>query len=130
MDWLCFVNVGLIALMFTLFGSRFVVSPGLGIGFELPQTTGANTDARPTTHVISVVSAGQILAGDGPRDFKGLEDWLRAQAATVKTPSLLIRCRADVPTSVLTRVVGLATAANFQVTIAAEDETAAAAREP
>lgn len=120
-DWLFFANIGLIALFFVLFGSRFVLAPGLGVDFELPQAPGANQNARVTTHVITVVNAGQILTGDGLRAIDQLPEWLSAQAKTEKHPSLLVRASANVPTSISTRIAGMAQAAGFSVQLAAEE---------
>ena len=35
-EFIFYVNAGLIVLLFVLFGSRFVLSPGLGLDFVLP----------------------------------------------------------------------------------------------
>jgi biopolymer transport protein ExbD len=121
MDWLYIVNGGLIAVFFGFFGSRFVVSPGSAVQFELPRAPGVLVDAQPTTHVITVVNAGQIIAGDGPREISQLQGWLDAQARTVREPSLLVRASAQVPTAVLIQIIGMAKAANFKVIVAAEE---------
>lgn len=120
-DWLFIANGGLIVLFFSLFGSRFVLSPGLGVDFELPQVPGANADARLTTHVITVVNAGQIFVGDGVRGIDQLQDWLNAQAKTEKRPALLVRASNGVPTSITARILGMAHTAGFAVTLAAEE---------
>ncbi|PTX92398.1 hypothetical protein [Opitutus sp. ER46] len=125
-DVLFYVNVALLAFYFVLFGSRFVVSPGLGVGFALPEVPGANADPRPTTHVISVVNAGQIFVGDGLRSMEQLQEWLTTQATTERRqtgrmPVLLVRSSAEVPAAILARIVGMAHGAGFQVTLAAED---------
>lgn len=127
MDWLYFANAGLIALFFYLFGSRFVLSPGLGVDFELPHVAGANANAQQTTHVITVVNAGQILA-DGVRNLDELQPWLNAQAKTVSDPSLLIRSSARVPTGLLTEIAGMATEAQFKHVIVAAEEQGTAAK--
>lgn len=119
MDWLFYVNAGLLVLFFTLFGSKFVISPGLGVGFALPEVAGTKVDAKPTTHVISVVSAGQIIVGDGLRRMDQLQDWLNAQAKTEKSPSLLIQAGSMVPTAITAKIMGMANAAGFSVTLAA-----------
>lgn len=126
LDWLFYVSGGLIVLFFYLFGSQFILSPGLGVSFELPQVQGANAGAQTTTHVITVVSAGQILAGDGMRTADQLQDWLNAQAKTVKKPSLLIRASKNVPAGILARIFGMAHAAGFNVVFAAEEQSSAA----
>ncbi len=120
-DWLFLVNGGLIVLFFFVFGSRYVLSPGLGVDFELPSVVGANQNARLTTHMINVVNAGQIFAGDGLRPLDQLQEWLNAQAKTDKHPSLLVRASAGVPTTVTAQILGMARAAGFEVTLAAEE---------
>ena len=109
-------------LYFFLFGSRFVVSPGLGVEFELPRVPGASSEARMTTHVITVRSAGQILVGDGYRTMEQLQEWLSVQAQSEKHPALLVKASASVPAAILARILGLAHAAGFTVTVAAEDD--------
>ena len=37
LDALFYVNVGVLALFFTMLGSRFVLAPGLGVDFQLPK---------------------------------------------------------------------------------------------
>ena len=120
-DWVFLVNGGLIVFFFTFFGSRFVLSPGLGVDFELPQVPAGATDLRATTHVITIVNAGQIFVGDGLRNLEQLGDWLRTQARTEQKPALLVRASAGVPASILARVLGMAHEAGFSVTVAAED---------
>lgn len=122
-DWLFFVNGGLIVLFFALFGSRFVLAPGLGVDFQLPRVGNAHAEARATTHFISVVSAGQIFAGDGLRSMDQLGLWLKEQAKTVKEPSLLVRASAGVRAAVLTDITSVAKAAGFSVVLAAEEST-------
>jgi biopolymer transport protein ExbD len=125
-DWLFFVNAGLIVLFFALFGSRYVLAPGLGVDFQLPRVGNPHADARTTTHFISVVSAGQIFAGDGLRTMDQLGQWLKEQAKTVKAPSLLVRASAGVRAAVLTDITSAARAAGFTVVLAAEESAARA----
>jgi hypothetical protein len=40
-DFVFLVNGGLIALFFTLFGSPYVLAPGLGVDFVMPEMSGA-----------------------------------------------------------------------------------------
>jgi biopolymer transport protein ExbD len=124
-DAFFFVNVGLIAGCFALLGSRFVLSPGLGVDFELPTVPAGAADARVTTHVITVVSAGQVFVPDGFKTVDELDDWLKQQARTDAHPSLLIRASAAVPASMLSRIVGMAHKAGFAVTLAAEEAPSA-----
>jgi biopolymer transport protein ExbD len=114
-DWLFLVNVGLLALFFAIFGSRFVLAPGLGIDFRLPQIAGASASARPTTHVISIINSGQIFTHDGLRKMSELGAWLQAQAAGTSAPLLLVRADAQVAVAVLADVASAARLAGFDV---------------
>jgi len=120
-DWLFGVNIVAIALCFAVFGSRFVLSPGIGIDFELPSAPAGAIDLRPTTHVITIVNAGQVFARDGLRNVDELQDWLKQQAKSERQPALLVRASEGVPVSILTRVLGMARAAGFSVTLATEE---------
>jgi len=119
LDGLFYVNVGLLALFFSLFGSRFVLAPGLGIEFRLPGVAGANANARPATHVISVINSGQIFTADGLRKMSELADWLKLQAQGTAAPLLLVRAGADVPTAVLADVASAARGSGFEMIWAA-----------
>jgi len=117
-DWLFLVNGGLVVLFFSLFGSRFVLAPGVAV---LPAVAGANASARTTTHQISIVSANQIFAGDGLRDLEQLNEWLveQARAARHSSPVLLLQVNARVEYDVVARITSMATANGFAVQIAA-----------
>jgi biopolymer transport protein ExbD len=123
-DSLFFVNCGLIVLFFSLHGSQFVLGPGVGVDFRLPQVAGANAGARATTHYVRVVSAGQIFAGDGLRDMVQLKAWLAAQAETVREPSLQIQASQGVPMSIVTDIVSAAYEAGFTTHLAATEAVA------
>lgn len=114
-DWLFFVNVGLIALFFSFFGSRFVLAPGLGVDFRLPVVAGANANARLATHVISVINSGLIITNDGLSKMSELGGWLKTQAGRTEAPLLLVQAGADVPTSVLAEVASAARGAGFEM---------------
>ena len=87
-DFLFYVNVGLLALFFALFGSRFVLAPGLGVDFRLPQAAGARAGATGTTCYISVLRSGQILTDNGLLSIAELPDWLKARAQKDRQPRL------------------------------------------
>lgn len=119
-DWLFYVNVGLLALFFSLFGSRFVLAPGVSV---LPAVEGSAANARTTTHYISVRGERQIFAGDGLRNLLELNDWLVAQARTVKHPVLLVQCSQGVDLDLVAKITSAAQSAGFTVHIAAVDPT-------
>lgn len=125
-DVLFFVNVGLIVLFFLLFGSRFVLAPGLGVEFRMPELSGARAGAATTQRVISVLPSGQIFA-DGLLNLPQLREWLKAEAQKLKEPSLLVRADADVPVSRLAEIVSAATEAGFTRVVLGAEQPAASA---
>jgi biopolymer transport protein ExbD len=121
-DALFYVNVGLLGLFFTLFGSRFVLAPGLELDFQPPAVVGAGQGAEPTTCYLSVLRTGQIFTDDGLYNPAQLRVWLDAQAKLYRRPSLLIRASAGVPLSSLTQIANLAHGAGFvRVVVGAEE---------
>jgi biopolymer transport protein ExbD len=120
-DALFWANVGALVLFFTLFGSRFVLSPGLGVDFTVPEMPGAVSGAARTTHVISVARPGLIFTDDGALNWTQLRGWLIEQGATVEKPSLLVRANAAIPVNELTDIISAAQQAGFQVQVAALD---------
>jgi biopolymer transport protein ExbD len=113
-DFLFMVNGGLIVMFFMLFGSRFVLSPGLGVDFIMPEMPGALAGASRTTHVISVVRPGLIFVDDGAINFDQLREWLKVQASQTEQPSLLVRTNASkVPVNDLIDITSAAHAAGF-----------------
>jgi len=81
-DALFWVNVGALVLFFGLFGSRFVLAPGLGVDFYLPELGGARGGAVRTMHVISMVGSGLIFTDDGALPLEQIEGWLAVQSST------------------------------------------------
>ncbi len=123
-DALFYVNVGALALFFLVFGSRFVLAPGLGVDFQLPVTRGALVSAMTTTSTISVKNSGQILA-DGLLSMPQLREWLKTEVKQNKHPSLLVRMSAGVPVSVQNEIASAAKEAGFESVIVAAEEPAA-----
>jgi biopolymer transport protein ExbD len=117
-----YVNVGLLGLFFSMFGSRFVLAPGLGVDFQLPQLAGAQAGAAQTTHVISVLRSGTIFSENGLVDIGQLREWLNARAArSGPRPTLLVRASAGVTLAKLAEIEGAAHDAGFRVLLAAEE---------
>ena len=115
-DFLFYVNVGLLVLFFTLFGSRFVLAPGLGIDFQIPSVAGAAAGAQITTHRITVRQSGQIFADDGGLvSLKQLAAWLEREKAATPQPSLLILASAAVRNDELAEIVSVARKTGFSV---------------
>ena len=121
-DWLFYINGGLIVLFFSLFGSQFVLAPGLGVTFRLPTMPGALAGAAVTTHRISVVRSDLIFTtGEGAITAKQLRGWLEREA---KQASLLVLIGAGVPAADFTEIASAAHAAGFvHVQMGAQDAT-------
>jgi biopolymer transport protein ExbD len=115
-DALFYVNVGLIGLFFTLFSSRFVLSPGFVVA--LPVMAGAQLEEVTSTDVITVLASGQIYANPGPLDLDELGDWLKIQATKRDQPSLLVFADTKVTAEKLTSIINKARLAGFKVAIA------------
>jgi biopolymer transport protein ExbD len=114
LDFVFLLNGGLVVMFFMLFGSPFVLAPGLGVDFIMPEMPGALAGASRTTHVISVIRPGLIFVDDGAINFEQLREWLTVQAKQAKQPSLLVRVSASkVPVTDLTDIASAAHAAGF-----------------
>ena len=128
-DALFYVNVAALAVFFYVFGSRFVLAPGLAVDFALPLADAAGT-ARLETDVVIAVPASNMAVVDGAVvDFKGLGDWLRAQAGSasvVGAPKkrLLVQASGSLPARDLTQVYALAADAGFGGVLVATGDAA------
>jgi len=123
MEYVFFVNLALIGVFFGLWGSPFILSPGLRID-SLPVVPGARAGAGPTTEHVSVRASGQIVTSDGLKTPAQLEEWLKRRPPSKAglPPSLLLKAERDVSMGVLSGIIGAATRAGFNVVvIAAED---------
>ncbi|MEY2881579.1 MAG: hypothetical protein RLZZ15_3959 [Verrucomicrobiota bacterium] len=119
LDALFFVNVGLLALFFAVFGSRFVLAPGLKL--DLPTTTGARAVGVATTHYITVIDSGTIYSERGPIGLRELRGWLAAEAKKTTRPTLLVRAGANVKVGLQAEIASAAADAGFGIVWAAED---------
>jgi hypothetical protein len=113
MGTLHYVNVGLLVVFFGAFGSRFVLAPGLGVDFQLPQLAGAQA---------GVLRSGQILTSEqGLVDIVQLRAWLKAKAAREHQPILLVRASSEVTLADLSEIEDAAHDAGFRVLLGAEE---------
>jgi len=110
---LFYLNVGLLALFFTLFGSSFILMPGLAVDFALPKSGAKGTAAFATDVVIAVPSAGTALAEGRVLDFKALGVWLHEQEKKPGTRRLLVQASAALPAKDLAEIYSLAADAGF-----------------
>jgi biopolymer transport protein ExbD len=124
-EFVFYLNAGLIALFFVLFGSRFVLSPGLGVDFSVPVMPAALEGAVSTDVVVSVKGANLAFVEGAKVDFAGLRSHLNERAKGVAGLRLLVQADASLTTRDLTEVYDMAREAGFaSVQIAAEPQVA------
>jgi biopolymer transport protein ExbD len=112
-DALFLVNGALLVLFFFLFGSRFVLAPGLGVNFRLPEMAGAVDGAARATVVISVPSSNMVLVEDGMLNYAQLGGWLKKRARDEKGLALLVRANRSVPLEDVGAISAMAAQAGF-----------------
>jgi biopolymer transport protein ExbD len=112
-DVLFLVNCALIMLFFVLFGSRFVLAPGLGVDFRLPEMVGADAGAARTAVVISLQRSDMVLVDDGMLDYAQLRGWLEQRARREKGLPLLVRADRQVRLEDLGIIAEMAAEAGF-----------------
>ena len=118
LDALFYVNVAALAVFFLIFGSRFVLAPGLAVDFSLPSADAAAT-ARLATDVVVAVPASNMAVVEGAVvDFKGLGGWLKARSGAAESPDapkkrLLIQASGSLPARDLALLYALAADAGF-----------------
>ena len=120
-----YVNAVLLAVFFLVFGSRFVLAPGLEVNFRLPVVPGARAGAEAATHVITVKNSGEIFGNDGLMNLAQLAAWLEAEAPKTHQPVLLVIASSEVTTAQQAQISRAAYAAHFQVLWAAGEPAAA-----
>jgi biopolymer transport protein ExbD len=122
-EFVFYVNAGLIALFFVLFGSRFVLSPGLGLDFSMPVMPAALAGAVSTDVVVSIKGANLAFVEGAKVDFAGLRSHLNERAKGAQGLRLLVQADAALTTRDLTEVYDMAREAGFaSVQIAAEPQ--------
>jgi biopolymer transport protein ExbD len=119
-DAFFFVNVGMVALFFSLFGSQFVLSPGV----ELPSIAGARASGAGATSFLKVLASGQLLTNGGLLPDAQLSTWLKTEAHRVQRPVLLIEADRRATAGQLTTIINLARSAGFLDPILAAEDSA------
>ena len=125
LDPVFYVNAGLIVLFFSLFGSRFVLSPGLGIDFRLPVMPGAVAGGRPTDVVIAVRSADMVMVEGFVLNLPKLKTWLEQRAEGHHDLRLLVQASAELSLEDMTQIEDMAHSAGFAVVQIAAEPAAA-----
>jgi len=128
-EFLFFVNAGLIALFFVLFGSRFVLSPGLGVDFSVPVLPDALAAAVSTDVVVAIKGPDMAFVEGAKVNYAGLRQYLAERAKGRSGLRLLVQADASLTTRDLTEIYDMARAAGFAaVQIAAEPSSDVYAR--
>ena len=125
-DYLFWVNAVLIALFFSVFGSRFVLSPGIGVGRTdemLPVEANATAGAVATQFTLNVTQAGQLYVDTGFVSFEQLKQWLARCAQEAPGAVLLVHFNVQNPTDLLTRIVDAANDVGIRVQMSAVEPT-------
>lgn len=142
LDALFYVNVGVLVLFFLLYGSRFVLAPGLAVDFALPRVDAdsAGMARMETDTVIAVPAANMAVVEGAVLDFKGLGAWLRTQAKPgsekagglrsggVPKRRLLVQASASLPARDLAEIYALAADAGFAGVLIATDNVSGGAQ--
>jgi biopolymer transport protein ExbD len=112
-DAFFYVNVGVLALGFTVFGSRFVLAPGLPLEFALPQVASAATRLQPVDIVVAVPSAEVAIVSGRVVDFAGLRAWLLRRGQEQPGTRLLVQASATLPASAMAEIQSYAAEARL-----------------
>jgi biopolymer transport protein ExbD len=127
-DHVFLINVGLIALFFTVFDSPYVISPTLEVGgFELPVAAKAGVGGpNPTLSITVTVGAAPgspaIYVVNGLHNMTQFKARLKEYARTVKDPVLFMRVDRRVPFGDWTDIYAAAEEAGFRVETAAQSK--------
>ena len=126
MDALFYVNVVLLGLFFALFGSRFVLSPGIEVlqpDFAIPASEGGGSPVS-TMAVISILGPNMVFTAEGRMSFGELAVWLPTQVGRGGEMDARLLVRADIRVSAedVMKISDLATKSGFTgVQLALED---------
>jgi len=115
-DFLFLVNGGLIALFFALFGSHYVLSPGLRVDnkdITLQSSPNAIANAVATPVSVSVNASGQIWGDTGLIIESRLQQWMSAQAKRSPGSVLLVIMDTRASMEIFTKIAEAARVAGF-----------------
>ncbi len=129
LDFFAWVNVGVIVLFFSLFGSRFVLEPGVPIGvgdpnqLVLPQGGGEfkGTSTGPASVVVSYRRDNVILFEGGMYSLPALQKQMAGYAKKHPGAVMLVRADRQVSMQAFLDLCNMAHAVGFaRVVVAAE----------
>lgn len=127
LDFVAWVNVGVIVLFFSLFGSNFVLAPGLPVGvgepgvLVLPSIGTAAQDAGTASVVVSYRSDRVILFEGGMYSLSELRKHLEGYAKNHSGAVMLVRADRQVSVQAFADLCEMAKSVGFaNVLLAAE----------
>jgi biopolymer transport protein ExbD len=133
-DFLFLVNGGLIALFFALFGSHYVLSPGLRVDnkdITLQTSTHALDNPVATPVSVSVDASGQICGDTGLIAPSRLKEWMTTQVKRAPGSVLLVIMDTRASMEVFTTIAENARAVGFSsVQMAMQQAPATEAQPP
>jgi biopolymer transport protein ExbD len=119
-DALFYANIALVVLFFGLFGSRFVLAPGLAVpltgeraAVQLPTMAGARAGAQSTDVVITIRNAQMVMVDTGVLRLDDLPGWLTRQSRGRTNLRLLVLADVSLPLEDQMKLAAMATAAGF-----------------
>jgi biopolymer transport protein ExbD len=130
-DALFYVNLCTLAVFFSLFGSRFILAPGIAVDFVLPTADNEESSLRLSDIVITVDATDRAIVSGQNLDFKELRIWLKQQVTNpIKGGHrLLVKASGTLPASDLAKIYNMASEAGFSgVLIATDDRNATVPR--
>ena len=129
LDFVAWVNAGVIALFFGLLGSRFVLAPGLPIGvgeqgsIDLPSVGPSSEDTREASVVVSYRRDNVILFEGGMYSLPDLRKHMEGYAKKHPGAVMLVRADRQVSMQAFLDLCDMARAVGFaNVLIAAEPQ--------
>jgi biopolymer transport protein ExbD len=117
-DVLAYVSVGALALLFVLFGSKYVLSPGIPI--SLPRDPLARQSAAPTDLVVNMQRDNIILFEAGRYSLDGFKQRLGTLVQAQGPVRLLLRADRQVSGQALINFTAVAMEAGCAVQLAAD----------
>lgn len=121
-DYLYWINGALLALFFVFFGSRFVLSPGMGIGPAekiLPSSSEAASGVVATQIRLEVAESKRLWVDTGLISREDLPAWLAKQGKAYPGATLLVQFDVSNPADLLVEIFSEATGAGLHVQLAA-----------
>lgn len=129
LDFVAWVNVGVIVLFFTLLGSPFVLAPGLPIGVdgqnvtELPHVAGASEHSGAASVVVTYRRDNVILFEGGMYTLAELQKHMEGYTKTHANAVMLVRADRQVSMQQFLELCEMARSVGFvNVLVAAEPQ--------